>query len=224
MKKAITGFLSFLLLFSGFAQADFINVLSQEYSIEGYIYAHFYQPDYHSLYLSYQETSSFPVFHDLNNLGLGPYSTGLVWSIASANGGVTSEYALVESRSTAGDKGGGPAYASASSSITFSPLVSTMLVSAEWSGLFWEGEANLIDLTSGSTLYSRLPQKQPGTEDIIISFDPSHIYSMNAVTSMNWNSSEYVSLRIQSIPEPSTLLLLGAGIVGIVGFRRKFRK
>jgi hypothetical protein len=29
---------------------------------------------------------------------------------------------------------------------------------------------------------------------------------------------------VATVPEPSTLLLLGSGVVGLIGFRRKFRK
>jgi len=39
-----------------------------------------------------------------------------------------------------------------------------------------------------------------------------------------YNKTTEVSASVTNVPEPATLLLLGAGIIGLVGFRRKFNK
>jgi hypothetical protein len=31
-------------------------------------------------------------------------------------------------------------------------------------------------------------------------------------------------IPIEPVPEPSTMLLVGSGLIGLVGFRRKFKK
>jgi hypothetical protein len=33
-----------------------------------------------------------------------------------------------------------------------------------------------------------------------------------------------ITLRIDPIPEPTTILLFGSGLVGLAGFRRRFKK
>jgi hypothetical protein len=126
MKKVIAMFFSFLLLFAGIAHADIMNVLSQEYSIEAYASAPAGM-DYHWVSSTYQETSSVPVSTFIHS-PLVPQVHGVSKVWASANGGVTSEYAWLETSSSVGGEPDcfGKAYVSAS--ITFSPLISTMLV------------------------------------------------------------------------------------------------
>ena len=43
-------------------------------------------------------------------------------------------------------------------------------------------------------------------------------------TSYYWNAMFNVYGSPTSVPEPATMLLLGSGLIGLVGFRRKFKK
>jgi hypothetical protein len=223
MKKVIAMIFSCVLLFAGISHADFIDVLSQEYSVENKLIL-MMQPPHPNLTLTYKETSYFPVSRESTNYGI-PNGSGGVYASSSANGGVTSEYAWVESKTSTDDKGGGIGYAHASSSITFSPLVNTMLVSAAYSG-FLPTTLELTDLTKNFTLYDFVdPYKRSKTENVLLSFDLSHIYTIVAATrAEGFLYVDNASLRIQPTPEPATLLLHGAGIVGLIGFRKKFRK
>ena len=69
-----------------------------------------------------------------------------------------------------------------------------------------------------------------GTETLFATFDKTieeltfdkwgNLYAIDVVS----GTQPTTIIEISPVPEPSTMLLLGAGLVGLIGFRRKFKK
>jgi hypothetical protein len=96
-------------------------------------------------------------------------------------------------------------------------------------------QGNLIDLTPGGVSYGVLAQDiSPDFTDSDISFDGlTMTTTINTITNGNiydefglWGgrAGGYEVISSNPVPIPGAVWLLGSGLIGIVGIRRKFRK
>jgi hypothetical protein len=85
--------------------------------------------------------------------------------------------------------------------------------------MFWlEGQLGITDFLNDQNLPASLPVFQGR---LALDFVP--ISAPDAPLSYN-NSVFFDGLYVASVPEPITLLLLGLGLIGLAGIRRKFKK
>ena len=196
----------------------FINVVSQQYWIWGEGYGYWSEP---FNYTYYDMTSSNPLYYDTGWISTGDQVTGAgAYMIrTSATGGYTENYAYLEAHVDVSDMGDAISFGQASASMVFQPLVNRLALHVE--GSFYPfTNVYLINLTLNEIILDGFY----ANSSYLLDIDPNNNYMLRTQIPITQCSERTYSLNIRPVSEPSTMLLLASGLLGLAGFRKNFIK
>jgi hypothetical protein len=221
--------LSFMLLSVTAAYSTGITLVSSNYHIWGSINA-LNTVDQQKLVKSYDLYSSQPLSYEVTfkdelptsnfdaKSEVGPFST---YVYASS----TSNPPLFMKRN--------PNDAYADGVWIFQPLSSHVNIDLEWSFLtnnipFSSGEVWLKDVTQGTDLFNMkigASTPNPRSYSFQMDLDPTHFYEWEMYSQATSSDDKTgINLRASfSVPEPTTILLLGPGLISLIWLKRKFQ-
>lgn len=132
-----------------------------------------------------------------------------------------------------GDLVGAYPRANAQTDTTFRPLYNFNTLNFKdvgWSDYGYNFSGSLIDLTDNIVIWNASYQAiDPyGPVAINYAFQSDHLYSVHlyATGTANWGDSLNLSFGftdLKAVPEPASILLLGFGLMGLAGVRRKLK-
>jgi hypothetical protein len=204
-----------------FAQADFINLISQSYHIQGA----------GTGIVAYDVTSAVPITREEIGKHYDPITglqDGQAEVFTHTDGGVATQSAFVQASVATLEVSQpfvmtvGPATASAA--ITFRPLVSDVVVNtiALYGFPFIAGSAQLYDETIGAAVFAQGSNTMPMTYNVIL--DLSHLYTLSVLSSVGGSTGGEpfaVQSTIAPAPVPEsettlTFLVVGLGALLLV--------
>jgi hypothetical protein len=217
------------------AMAYPVNIVSSNFRVMGeYIVPAVYWDENDELIArewkdSYDVSSSAPLESSLS------YQTSEPWSPASAYVHSSGNYFIASSDASSQAEGWGSS--SALATIIFNPLVefNQIVINYNKSETWGLIDAQLIDATTNQQIWDfHMPYYTHGTGTATVNnyFQLGHTYelSFGVLSSTNGdNDAESIWTNdltpiFASVPEPTTLFLLGLGMLGLVRIRKKIMK
>ena len=224
MKRCVIIFVSVLavVVFGTQVNAQTIDLISQTYHIYGSVFG----PPLPAP-IVFDITSSVPPL----SAPPPPSQPSTYWDIHS-DGGTSGSSLFIDIAAS----NQGFTYGSASADLVFGTTgISYLELSYSFQGTWLPVEIcyasfTLSDETTGVTLVSDtnppFTNVNGGSADgsVEVPVIPSHIYELSAMGDTSVSGSAAVTVTLNAVPEPSAMLLLGFGLIGIAGVRRKFKK
>jgi len=222
MKKVILAVFAFLFLFAGVVQADYTFT---EISISGTVDGSILNRTTGVTSPSYSDTATVPTSDSVSNM----------YASASSSFNANRVYTEVSITNPGGPDWRGTAQSDASVSVLFRPNFTGLGPTISMGSLSYGTTTwSIEDTTDGSLVAEYKGPYQWFTYD---TWDPTHVYRFDAYAfsiggsvpgDRDIMSGAFVQTDIlfttASVPEPATMLLLGLGLMGVLGIRRKIQK